>query len=142
MDVNIQEELAQLLGFVADVAAAIRLHSAYNRGDDRYSEYAAVDVMWLSEALHQFGSLAHALLARDTWRAQLTAEMLSEIYDGYRRGSQGFTCDPKDTFDRHAQLVKLDVALAALDAISSKLQGQVAPSVPPFSADMAQSHAL
>src|SRR5262249_44337122 len=111
MDHTLYPELVQLLAYTANVASAIRLHSAYNRGDLRYQQHAAVDVMWLSDSLHQFGTLAHALMAGKWWQAQLLTEQLIDVYEGYQRGAQGFVSDPSETFTRHSELVNLPFAI-------------------------------
>lgn len=54
-------ELSEVFAFVAATATAIRMHSAYNSQADLSKIESAMDVRWLSDALHNFDQFGAAL---------------------------------------------------------------------------------
>lgn len=111
-------ELVGLLVFTAQVAMAIRMNSAYNA--DRDPRTAGPDVMWLSDALHHFDHLAHAIQSGNRANIRETCDGLVSLYSFYTSPLPGYKSDPRDTFKRVSDRVRLPDALAIFHAIKTK----------------------
>lgn len=131
---NLTEELGQLLIYIANVATAIRLHSAYTDGNpygalpkELYpaetspQQQSLNDVMWLSDSLHNFDYLGRAIQERNVGMIVAACDMLIKQYQElYIAGNNRLKSDPKTTFDLHAHLVPLTGAIAIFESIKSK----------------------
>lgn len=120
-------ELAQLLVFVADVAIAIRMNSAYNARsllEDRRG--VADDVMWLSDTLHHLDRLGRALLGGDGDVILATCDALSNTYRRYEtRPPDTSSCAPKKTFERYRGYFDLRTARMMFDAVAVKVTSTI-----------------
>ena len=134
--VDFTPELAQLIGYTANVAIAIRLHSAYTEGnpyrmlclpgsdiakkitDPR--QQSLDDLMWLSDSLNKLGQLGRAIADSSLDRIEKACDSLQSIYQLYIAGTDRFKGNPKETFDLHAVHIKLSDALAIFAAIKTK----------------------
>jgi hypothetical protein len=117
-------ELAALLVFTADVAIAIRMNSAYN--DARDPRLAPLDVLWLSDLLHNFDVLGRAVQGGDRADISSAVKRLLSQYATYRAPLPGRKSDPVETFKRYEHRFQLEEAQAALRAIRAKAQTQEA----------------
>lgn len=79
-------QLGRLLNFVADMATAIRLNSAYRGVQTGPDEQASLDVMWLSDSLHNFNQLGRALEGGDVALVIGACEALKSYYELFIRG--------------------------------------------------------
>lgn len=134
VQLDLTEELGLLLIYIADVATAIRLHSAYTGGNpygalpvELYptevppQQQSLNDVMWLSDSLHNFDRLGRAIQEQSTTKIVAACDMLIQQYQElYIVGKNGLKSDPKTTFDLHAHLVPLADAIAIFETIKSK----------------------
>lgn len=120
MTIDLTNELARLLKFTADVATAIRMYSAYNQGGTIHED-APTDLMWLSDCLHNFDMLAHAILAGNANNIDAACEMLLKVYERYQVESLHYTRQSKPTFDRNAARLSLRDAIAIFIDIRAKV---------------------
>lgn len=123
MQIDASPELGRLLVYIADVATAIRMNSAY-AGDYecRDPREVGIDVMWLADSLHCFDRLGQALQSGDSKAVATACESLFDYYRTFIDGleGKGFKGDPKGTFERYARLCNANEARAALDALRLK----------------------
>lgn len=128
-----QLQLAKLLCFVSNMATAIRMHSAYNgeiqydfhKNSQRYFE----DLMWLSDSLHDFYGLAHALTSNDHRRIAAEAAGLIRAFEIYQDpGDLVFKSDPRPSFERNAHRVNIDEALTIFRGIRDVANAMAPPT--------------
>ncbi len=114
------QELGKLLAFVGEVAIAIRMNSAYN-GLSRDNPNTAYDVMWLSDALHNFGMLGDAIADGNRGRIVEACDMLTHMFEWYMQPAQGgLKSPPRETFARWERHVRLEDAISVFSAIKRK----------------------
>jgi len=116
---DISAEIGTLLAHVARVARSIRRYSAYSRGHNAPElSSARYDLHWLSDCLHSFDQIGHALATDnvDTLTAACT-ELLS-MYEQYLKDGSGY--NSRDTFQRLSSHVPLADVTAAIRTIAAK----------------------
>lgn len=117
-------ELARLVRFSSDVAAAIRMMTPYNCGSDRDSN-APNDIMWLSDCLIMFGELGR-LIEEDTSNLDSICRECGHILSVFQAYTQGgiagtkYKGDSAGAFQRHSGLVRLEEATALLRDMRDK----------------------
>jgi hypothetical protein len=119
MKIDLTAELGKLLQFTAQVAVAIRMYSAYNRMGFQ-QEDAPMDLMWLSDSLHNFGILGIAVQEGNPANIISACDMLSRSYKGYQEMHPNSTRQAKPTFERNANRVNLNEAIAIFEQIRVK----------------------
>ncbi len=115
---DLTDELALLLHFVSNVASEIRMHSAYNR--EVPEPTASIDVMWLSDCLHNFDMLTQAIVSKCRADIVFACDVL---IDGYRRYSvDGSGMNSAASFARAAKrnLFRLEDGISLFQAIMEK----------------------
>ena len=134
MEFDCTAELAKLMQFTGETATAIRMYSAYSNGVDSYlniprdPQRDSVDLMFLSDALHNFSTLGRALLDGNPTTIATVCDGLLFGFDQYesdegtpsaRRG--------KPTFERWKSHVDLNLARKAIAGIRHKamLQSEI-----------------
>lgn len=128
MKLDLTAELSGILGFVGEVAIAIRMYSAYSGGSPATylripadQERDSVDLMFLSDALHHFAAFAEVLQTNEADAIVQSCDNLLRVFSGYEEerpelgGRQA-----KPTFDRWKNRVSLNSAKSALVAIREK----------------------
>lgn len=116
---DIAGEVGTLLAHVARVARSIRRYSAYSRGHNAPElSSARYDLHWLSDCLHSFDQVGHALARGnvDTLTAACT-ELLS-MYEQYLKDGSGY--NSRDTFQRLSSHVPLGDVTDAIRSIAAK----------------------
>lgn len=119
MKIDLTAELGKLLNFTAQVAVAIRMYSAYNQSRDP-QEDDAMDLMWLSDSLHNFSILGTAVQGGDPTNIIFACDMLSRSYKSYQEIHPHSTRQAKPTFERNASRVNLNEAVAIFEQIKLK----------------------
>lgn len=119
MKIDLTAELGKLLEFTAKVAVAIRMYSAYNRIGER-QEDAPMDLMWLSDSLHNFSILGTAVQEGNPANIISACDMLSRSYKSYQEIHPHSTRQAKPTFERNADRVNLNEAIAIFEQIRLK----------------------
>jgi hypothetical protein len=118
--IDFTREFAQLLKFTASVATAIRMYSAYNQGEVQ-REHAQIDLMFLSDSLHNFDRLGSAVLQGVPANIVTACDSLLETYGTYQFQDSRFGLrQGKATFDRNAHLVSLPEAVDVFKHIRAK----------------------
>lgn len=116
---NFTWEAARLLGYAGRVATAIRMNTPYSGEYDPRGSHHAVDVMWLSDSLHHFERLGHALQESNLQTIEDTCNSLLAIYKDYGRSDTGMKSEPVATFERQT-LFRLDECRATLTELRDK----------------------
>lgn len=113
---NLVQELGRLLDYVSLVGAAIRLNSPY---DPRYRANAQseVDVMWLSDMLHDLDMLGRALQSGVVPRVESVCDQLIFKYERYRDEDGSWNC--AGTFERWSGRVDIDAGIEIFRAIKA-----------------------
>lgn len=111
MHLNLTTELAQFLNFTSKVATAIRMYSAYNQGDSERQQHAPLDVMLLSDSLHNLDMLASAIQGGHAPQIVSACDALVSMYTGYLGEA---------TFERNRR-VALPEGIAIFSAIREKV---------------------
>lgn len=125
--VRFDDELCRLLSFVATVASAIRMNSAYNSRSAN-SPHVAHDVMWLSDSLHNLGILADAIRAANPATIDFACDGLISSYERYMTDSTGK--NSKATFDRNLDRLNLNEGLDIFRAIRDKANSGILENIP------------
>lgn len=121
MTIDLTNELARLVKFTADVATAIRMYSAYNQSGTDHKD-ASIDLMWLSDCLHNFDILSRSILEGNPSNIVAACDMLLQTFEGYQLENQHQTRSAKSTFDRNASRVSLRDAIAIFRDMRAKAQ--------------------
>jgi hypothetical protein len=119
MKLDLTVELGRLLNFTAQVAVAIRMYSAYNQSRGPQPN-AAEDLMWLSDSLHNFSALGTAVQGGNPDNIIFACDMLSRSYKAYQEVFPNSTRQAKPTFERNANRVSLNEAIAIFEQIRLK----------------------
>lgn len=78
-----KKALCELFGYISEIALAIRMNSAYSRFSQN-NVFKDHDVMWLSDALHNFNMISDAIAIAETSDERPTSiEMLISTYKRY-----------------------------------------------------------
>lgn len=120
---DLSSELADLVGFMSDVAIAIRMNTPYNGEFDLRNPTHAEDNLWLADCLHNFGGLAWALKKGDAAKLidacssvrRSLERYLEDLEPGCRRGA-------KEAFARNERRFSLATGITILDSIRMKAQ--------------------
>lgn len=118
-NIDLTKELGELLGFVANMATAIRMNSAYSPIN---LENRAVDVMWLADSLHNFDSISLAVLEGQPEHIHSMTTSLISTYKWYMNPTNvdSYRGNPNDTFERWKHLVSLEKGVEILQIIADK----------------------
>jgi len=118
--IDLTLELARLLVFTAKVATAIRMYSAYNQSDEHFED-APLDLMFLSDCLHNFDCLGYAIAEGSPVNIVFACDLLLNSYRDYQiEHPQDGTRQSKRTFDRNASRFSLNEGMAFFVEIRSK----------------------
>ena len=117
---DLTAELAKLLNFTAHVALAIRRHSAYNPEAARQA-HAPFDVMWLSDSLHNFSMLGHAILNGTPHEILVACNAHLSIYESYLEAHPNSELQAQAAFERNVGRVRLSEAMDVFRAIRMKV---------------------
>ena len=123
-NIDLTSELGRLLEFTGKVATAIRMYSAYNPCGDH--EDAGMDLMWLSDSLHSFGTLGKAVQAGDSENIMFACDALLKMYRGYQEIRPNSSRQALPTFERNAKRVNLNEAIATFTDIRIKVTENIA----------------
>lgn len=138
MQLNLTHELAELMKFTGHIASAIRMYSAYNDGSPaEYLQVApdpereAIDLMFLSDALHHFTALGSLIQEGNPGAIAEQCDQLLKTFAQYQverpewGPRQGYV-----TFKLWRPFgVDLDKAISAFAAIRDKASTAVAAEV-------------
>jgi len=128
LDLDLTEELARLINFTAQVAVAIRLNSAYSP-PSKNNPNTPIDVMWLSDSLHNFNSLGDAVVRRNKNAILRACISLERNYAWFVSpdvtGCKGI---PHETFARYSDLVNLNEAVEIFSRIRVKVEESLSGS--------------
>jgi hypothetical protein len=124
---SLQAELGRLLSYVSRVALAIRLYSAYNPSK-KYTlgqEICDIDLMWLSDSLHNFNMLGDAIIMGQRESIDDSCDFLISAYKGYLQIDHPNTLNnPRrasaPAFARNEQYFLLNDGISILEAIKKK----------------------
>jgi hypothetical protein len=115
--IDYQQDLGAFLGFVGDVATAIRMNSAYN-SEAAHQPHTSHDVMWLADSLHGLHRLGDAISSADFGAIVSACDAQIAIYRGYQEVRTGrWQSPPHEAFERSEHLVSLDRGIAILRSI-------------------------
>lgn len=126
---DLTEELAKLLNFAAHVATAIRRHSAYNPEAARQAQ-APVDVMWLSDCLHNFSMLGHAILKGTPHDILVSCDAHLCMYESYLEAHPNAEPQALATFERNVGPARLSEAMDVFREIRAKVLPLTFPPAP------------
>lgn len=104
--------LAKVFGLTKSLAKAIRMNSSYNSEVNPNRED---DVMWLSDALHNFDFLENALLEPEKKNALL--DRLIATYREYLNPSAQYKSIAMDTFKRYE--IDIPSAIAIFESLKN-----------------------
>jgi hypothetical protein len=99
LDESLVYALGELFEYIADVAIALRMNSAYNSSAP--SEHQLDDVMWLSDSLHNLDGLGMAL--KEGRMVEQTINGLISNFNFYLHGDNphfNYKSSPADTYGR------------------------------------------
>ena len=118
--IDYHQDFGAFLGFVGDVATAIRMNSAYN-SEASHQLHTSHDVMWLSDSLHGLQRLGDAISSADLGEIVSACDAQIAIYQSYREVRPGrWKSPPHETFERSKRFVSLDRGIAILKSIRDK----------------------
>lgn len=118
-NIDLTKELGELLGFIANMATAIRMNSAYSHVNTGNRD---VDVMWLADSLHNFDSISSAILEGQQERIHFMTTSIISTYKWYMNPTNvdSYRGNPKNTFERWKHLVSLEKGIEILQTIAAK----------------------
>lgn len=132
MQIDFSTDLAKLMIFTGETATAIRMYSAYSGGSPSTylrrrasADQEAVELMFLSDALHHFSDIGIAIQKGDNAHIVNTAEGILRAFADYDN-EQFRPRWGKPTFDAWAQTVRLEDAKEAIANIRDKAAAAVA----------------
>lgn len=118
--IDLTQELARLLIFIADVAVAIRMYSAYNQSAELHKD-APYDLMWLSDCLHNLNLLGLAIFESNQVNILSACDDLIAAYEQYQVINPHFSRQAKPSFDRNADMFALRDGIDIFKDIRIKL---------------------
>ena len=115
LEIDFTDELAELLEFSAQVAAAIRKNTPYHSTYTAKNPDHAQDVMWLAECLHNFDMLARTIREANLESIVFVCDMLIRMYERYAK---------KDSVQKavFARYIQLDSACSIFHRIKRQAQ--------------------
>ena len=115
----LERDLAGVLIFVARVAVAIRMHSAYCGA--RPLDTAPFDLMWLADSLHNLHLLGQAVQSARPDRVVQACDKLLKQLEGYAAEEKAqFKSAPKPSFDRNVEYFSLMELATLLQSIRGR----------------------
>lgn len=140
MRYNFTHELSELLCFAAGVGTAARLFSAYSGEFAQPQERAgstpsqvvmsmesSQDLMWITDTIHGFNSLAEAINSGNPEHINNTCDSFMDYFkrlmDHDQHTQKDTKGNPVETFskDRFRGLIEIERAVNAINSIKSKL---------------------
>lgn len=127
--IDLTNELAKLLNFVSSVAIALRMNSAYSPVSSSNPDKDE-DIMWLSDSLHNFDSLARAIETGDSKVIHSAALGLADTFNTYLNPKPNSypKSDPRDTFKKWEREVSIPYVIRVLKSIAAKTSVEAAPN--------------
>lgn len=123
MKTDFYSDLCQLLVYISEVATAIRLNSAYNGNYKQMDQdQVSLDVMWLSDSLHNLDRLGHAIESGSPQEILDACKVEIDYYKKTILDSQhsNWKGDPKGSFQRHDHIIRPQKALDVFTSIHDK----------------------
>lgn len=123
MKANFDSDLGHLLVYISEVATAIRLNSAYSGNCMQMDQrQVSLDVMWLSDSLHNLDRLGHAIESGSPQEISNACEVEIDYYKKTILDSQhsSWKGDPKGSFQRYDHIIKPQQALNIFTSIHEK----------------------
>lgn len=123
MKTDFYSDLGQLLVYISEVATAIRLNSAYNGNYKQMDQdQVSLDVMWLSDSLHNLDRLGHAI---ESGSPQEILDACKVEIDYYKKTilyslHSNWKSDPNGSFQRHDHIIRPQQALDVFTSIHDK----------------------
>ncbi|TAA36388.1 hypothetical protein EAT51_19805 [Pseudoxanthomonas winnipegensis] len=120
MSIDYTDELAALVLFTGNTALAIRQYSAYRADANLASRTAALDVMWLSDILHNFDAIGRSVLQADHEHVAFMAGLLAQQFQDHLHTDPNDPESPAAAFARNARNVDLRSAITTLTQLQAK----------------------
>jgi len=123
MRIDLTNELANLLEFVASVGIAIRMNSAYNEAS-QYNPHKDVDVMYLADSIHNLDILGRSIEEGRKDKIMSACEELISTFKHYLSPlppNARMKGDPKSSFERNGDYLHLPCAIDILETIMAKV---------------------